>query len=422
MQVHVKPKKKPRKYKTLRRYLVKALLLLAISTLLPGCPFMAIQVFPDLVATTGSLLLNFGMARARTLEPAISMVPAKYSIQLVGPASETIDLETSQPAKEVSKLKFGAWTVAVSAVNAGDIIIGQGSAVTTVHSGETQNLNIPVKQLAGYGSVDIEVLWIDADIETPSVAGYLVPNIGPNIDLSFQIATPGRATCQQGSIPVGYHSLVLQLLDNGVLVMGAVEVARIVKDQPTSGSFDFDKINPAGGVILIDITPEMNDPIDVTISGQQDVIALRAEMTVSASVPPDVGNVVTAWYINGESKATGASYTFGGDLDAGTYRLDATAFAADGKRAGSTSHTFQVDGSVTQVSLEWDPNTEPDLAGYKVYCGVSSGIYDTVYDAGNQTTYTITGLETGKRYYIAITAYNMADMESGYSDEVVFDA
>ena len=64
------------------------------------------------------------------------------------------------------------------------------------------------------------------------------------------------------------------------------------------------------------------------------------------------------------------------------------------------------------VTLAWDPNNEPDLAGYRLYYGKASGTYKSVIDVGNQTTYTISGLEDGKTYYFAVTAYD----EFGKSD------
>ncbi len=73
-----------------------------------------------------------------------------------------------------------------------------------------------------------------------------------------------------------------------------------------------------------------------------------------------------------------------------------------------------------QVGVAWNQNPEPDLAGYKVYVGPSSGSYDTVNDVGNQTSYTIQGLVEGQTYHIAVTAYDELDNESGYSAEVVY--
>jgi type IV pilus assembly protein PilY1 len=71
-----------------------------------------------------------------------------------------------------------------------------------------------------------------------------------------------------------------------------------------------------------------------------------------------------------------------------------------------------------QIKLAWDPNTESDLAGYKVYYGTSSGSYTDSVDVGDVTMYTITGLTEGQTYYIAVTAYNTLNQESGYSGEV----
>jgi len=75
-----------------------------------------------------------------------------------------------------------------------------------------------------------------------------------------------------------------------------------------------------------------------------------------------------------------------------------------------------------EVSLSWDPNAEPDLAGYKIYYGVQTGNYDQSVDVGNQTTYTLAGLEENQTIYLAATAYDANGNESDYSKEVTFKA
>ena len=59
--------------------------------------------------------------------------------------------------------------------------------------------------------------------------------------------------------------------------------------------------------------------------------------------------------------------------------------------------------------------------GYKVHYGTSSrnyGNYQYTADVNNNTSCTISGLEEGKTYYIAVTAYNSI-FESDYSKELV---
>ncbi len=70
------------------------------------------------------------------------------------------------------------------------------------------------------------------------------------------------------------------------------------------------------------------------------------------------------------------------------------------------------------VKIQWKPNSESDLAGYKVYYGTAHRTYAAPIDVGNVTTYEITGLSAGT-YYIAITAYDTSGNESDYSYEVV---
>jgi type IV pilus assembly protein PilY1 len=71
-----------------------------------------------------------------------------------------------------------------------------------------------------------------------------------------------------------------------------------------------------------------------------------------------------------------------------------------------------------QIKLAWDANTESNIAGYKVYYGTSSRSYSGSVDVGNETTFNLTGLTEGQTYFIAVTAYNTLNKESGYSSEV----
>ncbi len=72
------------------------------------------------------------------------------------------------------------------------------------------------------------------------------------------------------------------------------------------------------------------------------------------------------------------------------------------------------------VTLAWDANQEPDLKGYVLYYGTSSGSYTSNIDVGKVTQYTIPELPDGVTYYFAVTAYNDADYESDYSVELPY--
>ncbi len=73
------------------------------------------------------------------------------------------------------------------------------------------------------------------------------------------------------------------------------------------------------------------------------------------------------------------------------------------------------------VYLYWYPNTEPDLAGYRVYSsfyeegpyeeiGTTRSAYFVDYDVVN-----------GETYFYAVTAYDYAGLESDLSSDLVFD-
>ncbi len=74
----------------------------------------------------------------------------------------------------------------------------------------------------------------------------------------------------------------------------------------------------------------------------------------------------------------------------------------------------------TSVNLQWDANTETDLAGYKVYHSADSAPLagTTPLDVSKQTITTISGLDPDKSYSFAVTAYNASGVESSFSNIV----
>jgi len=81
------------------------------------------------------------------------------------------------------------------------------------------------------------------------------------------------------------------------------------------------------------------------------------------------------------------------------------------------------DGTFHAVMIEpklfWDANTEPDLAGYKVYFGASPRDYGSSITLGIVTEYSLAEVIAGK-WYIAVTAFDSAGKESDFSNEVVY--
>ena len=76
--------------------------------------------------------------------------------------------------------------------------------------------------------------------------------------------------------------------------------------------------------------------------------------------------------------------------------------------------------TVTSATFSWDASKMGDIEGYKIYYDTdSSGYpYANSIDLGNVVTKSLTGLTTGKTYYVGVTTYDTDGNESWYSKEV----
>lgn len=80
----------------------------------------------------------------------------------------------------------------------------------------------------------------------------------------------------------------------------------------------------------------------------------------------------------------------------------------------------------TSKRINWNMNSESDLAGYIVYYGTASRTYSlmstSIGMAGDGSTGTpskiISGLLDGTTYYFGVTAYDATGNESTFSGEV----
>lgn len=296
----------------------------------------------------GILTVSMNDGVSRSILPGISMNPASYDLTGSGPNGAGFSQAVSSGSSAtISGLAFGEWTVTATAKNSDGTAIGQGSGTITVLSNASVSLTITVRPYDGFGTLALDVSWPAAQIQTAQIQSTLTPASGSARNLSFTVnGSAGTAGFSAGDVAAGYHTLILKLLDNGHLAIGAVEVVRIVKDQTTSGTLAFANVNQATGTLEVNLTPEMGDPLEVGIAGNAATKPANQSMGLSAGVSNYSDNVTYVWYVNGDAVATGSSYSFGDTWAQGYYRIDVTGFSADGKRAGSATSTVQVVAAV----------------------------------------------------------------------------
>jgi hypothetical protein len=295
-------------------------------------------------SAVGGLKLDLVDNLSRDFTQDISMDIVSYDIFGTGPGGASFEVLAFPNATiTFDALRYGNWVIRVDGKNATGTIIGRGTQTIRVNTGETTTVQIVVLPLTGTGNLNITVNWNVDDTYLPNIEAHLISiATGTDINLPFTITNGNQGTFF-GVFATGYYMVQIRLLDNGLTAYGTIDMARIIFGGTTTGVFNFTRLNHPGGTVDVQVTPQMDNPIDVTISGVFDEMLPLDSKTVTANIDPAAGPVSCVWYINGVSKDIGTSYTITG-LNPGNYNAVAIVITADGRRGGIAKFDFTVLG------------------------------------------------------------------------------
>lgn len=290
-----------------------------IASIFSGCPLISSE--------KGQLVLiidNSIQKSITTIEPPVDMNVASYRVSGTGPEGASFQLSgITGSLVTVDSLSIGNWQVTVEALNDSFDIIGAGSVSVAIVAGDTTYADITVVPLSGTGELEIEVSWPSGLLNDPSVSGTLAPVGESSTDIVLTVSGD-TATYQNNALDAGYYTLTLVLKEGTNEVWGIPVAVRIIAGETTTGIFTLTSADIDPGNLSVTITPDMQNPFQISFLGQVQALVPGTDMTVTTTLSPSVPNPSYQWYLRGSLLLgqTGSSITVGGTLQEGNYRLD----------------------------------------------------------------------------------------------------
>jgi len=295
---------------------------------------------------------------------------------------------------------------------------------TATATNTSHTLTAVARDLAGKQTTSAAVIvTVNNDTTPPVISNVVVSSIQPSG------ATMTWTTNEAGSSEVEYGQTTaygsFSTLDVTLVTAHTMSLGNLA---PTTLYHFRVRSRDAAGNLAVsgDSTFTTSDGIApvVSLTSPAAGSTVSGTVTISANATDNVGVAGVQFQLDGAplgSEDTTAPYSIAWDTTAvtpGAHTLTAVARDGAGNRTTSAAVTVTVANS-GQLTLAWDASVDPDLSGYKVYVGTSSGVYGVnPIDVGNLTTCTITGLQAGTLYYVAVTGYNQSGAEGGFSNEV----
>lgn len=113
--------------------------------------------------------------------------------------------------------------------------------------------------------------------------------------------------------------------------------------------------------------------------------------------------------------------------ETGSNSTTVNATTGTGPSKPSTPENFKIQSldsiTDTSITVTWKEDTTSDLLFYRVYYGTSAGHYSAKAETegANLSAFEVGGLESGKRYFFALTSVNTDRQESDKSSEIAAD-
>ncbi len=177
-----------------------------------------------------------------------------------------------------------------------------------------------------------------------------------------------------------------------------------------------------------------NAPVSLTITSPSGASAMDTSdpaVSLAGTASSDMGVFEVSWANDrgGEGVANGTDswQTASIALEFGENRITVTAEDTTGATTSRSIVVNRESGQTGSAALSWtaptartDGSPLTNLAGYKVFYGRMSGIYDYQIDINNPgiLTYVVENLVSGD-WYFALTAYDSEGIESDRSNEVL---
>ncbi len=380
---------------------------------------------------TGSLVLNLTYSDTGTsnlmsmggsyvindILPPIDMTPVSYDIEGTGPYGATFSLNNvTQNSAAINSLVAGAWAISVTARNTEGVAIASGSTAVAVVACQTAQAEVTVRPLSGTGSFVLSLSWPENTVNVPSVTGVLTSRSGQQTPLTITMGSDNfSASYANSSLAAGYYTLSMKISDGGNLVWGRIESVRIVAGVTTTGSIVLmaADMNPANeGNVAITVGADMENPIEITFTGQTASIVQGADMTVTAATSEPVDGY--QWYLNGDpiTGATASSITIGSALSAANYRLDLVVTKGEVMSANGFGFSVTPGGAGNNGEAQWAQTVtagSSDSLFHSVLVAQDGLVYAAGYISGTATYNfgnNVTATGTTSSFNIILVKYN----------------
>lgn len=256
---------------------------------------------------------------------------------------------------------------------------------------------------------------------TPDVAGYKI-YYGTNTGMYTQTVTVPRAGSYYSQ---SYELTGLTNCINYYLVISAYDLSGNESARSSEISFNSEQAgSPAAPTGLNTLSEESKITLTWNANPECDIqnyyvyrkastessYSYQASVTSPSYVDQKIANGVTYSYEVVALDRTGYS---------SPYSAPASAVAVNTTPpATPTNFNVYSYAGQTYLYLTWSGNSGlPDLSGYKIYYGTSSGNYTQTVTIGNQNYYNLYGLQGCTLYYLTVKAVDLSGNESDFSQE-----